>query len=251
MTKVLTIHSFRGGTGKSNITANLAALLAVDGARVGVVDTDIQSPGIQVLFGIGPPDAPVTLNDYLWGTCEITQAALDMTTRLGAPATGRLYLVPSSLDTGGISRVLRQGYDVNVLKDGFRTLIQALKLDYLLIDTHPGLNTETLHSIAMSSLLLIMLRPDQQDYLGTGITVQVARKLGVPEILLVVNKVPRAFDPATVRARVAAAYGCEVAAVLPHADEMMILASEGLFALRHPTHPLTTGLKSVVGRIRT
>ena len=135
--------------------------------------------------------------------------------------------------------------------DGFRTLIQALKLDYLLIDTHPGLNTETLHSIALSSLLLIILRPDQQDYLGTGVTVQVARKLGVPEIVLIVNKVPHAFDPATVQARVEAAYGCDVAAVLPHADEMMILASEGLFALHHPTHPLTAGLRSVVGRIRT
>jgi Mrp family chromosome partitioning ATPase len=37
-------HSFRGGTGKSNMTANVAALLAQSGKRVGVIDADIQSP---------------------------------------------------------------------------------------------------------------------------------------------------------------------------------------------------------------
>ena len=49
--KIVSIHSFRGGTGKSNTTANLASQVALTGKRVGIVDTDIQSPGIHVLFG--------------------------------------------------------------------------------------------------------------------------------------------------------------------------------------------------------
>ena len=52
MSRIVSIHSFRGGTGKSNTTANLAAILAASGRRVGVIDTDIQSPGIHVLFGL-------------------------------------------------------------------------------------------------------------------------------------------------------------------------------------------------------
>ena len=51
MSKIISVHSFRGGTGKSNTTANVTALLAREGLRVGVIDTDIQSPGIHVLFG--------------------------------------------------------------------------------------------------------------------------------------------------------------------------------------------------------
>ena len=50
MAQIISIHSFRGGTGKSNTTANIATIFAIDGRRVGVVDTDIQSPGIHVLF---------------------------------------------------------------------------------------------------------------------------------------------------------------------------------------------------------
>ena len=75
MSTIIAIHSFRGGTGKSNITANVAALLAVGGRRVGVIDTDIQSPGIHVLFGLDEEHMNYALNDYLWGTCTITQAA--------------------------------------------------------------------------------------------------------------------------------------------------------------------------------
>ena len=52
MAKVISVHSFRGGTGKSNTTANLAAVYAQQGKRVAVIDTDIQSPGIHALFGL-------------------------------------------------------------------------------------------------------------------------------------------------------------------------------------------------------
>ena len=50
MSKIISIHSFRGGTGKSNLTANLAAQAAALGNRVAIVDTDIQSPGILLDF---------------------------------------------------------------------------------------------------------------------------------------------------------------------------------------------------------
>ena len=42
--KIVSIHSFRGGTGKSNIAANLAAAAALDGKRVAVMDTDMANP---------------------------------------------------------------------------------------------------------------------------------------------------------------------------------------------------------------
>ena len=47
MSNIVSIHSFRGGTGKSNITASVAMLVAQAGHRVGIVDTDVQSPGIH------------------------------------------------------------------------------------------------------------------------------------------------------------------------------------------------------------
>lgn len=249
MSRIVSVHSFRGGTGKSNTTANLAALLAADGRRVGIIDTDISSPGIHVLFGLVEEEIKASLNDYLWGQCEIEQASQDVTARVGVPIKGKLFLVPSSMKPGDIARVLREGYDVGLLNDGYERLIEKLKLDVLMIDTHPGLNEETLLSIAISDALVIILRPDSQDYQGTAVTVEVARKLDVQRLLLVVNKVPSSFDTAAVKARVEKAYNSEVAGVLPHSDEMMALASSGIFVLRYPNHPVTGILKQIAARV--
>ena len=250
MAKIISIHSFRGGTGKSNTTANIAAHLAAAGERVGVIDTDIQSPGIHVIFSLDPSEVEHALNDFLWGRCPIERAAYDVTSRLGGRVDGRVFLIPSSLRTGEITRVLRDGYDVSLLHDGVQALVRELELDTLLIDTHPGLNEETLLSIAVSDALVIILRPDHQDYQGTGVTVEVARSLEVPKILLVVNKTPAQFEQSEVKRRVEETYQCEVAAVIPHSDELMTLASAGVFSMRFPQAPLTAIYRGLSERLR-
>lgn len=243
MAKIISVHSFRGGTGKSNITANLSALFAMQGNRVGVMDTDILSPGIHVLFGLDEERMKFSLNDYLWGKCEIDQAAYDVTDALGTPVKGRIFLIPSSIKAGEIARILREGYDVGLLNEGFSRLIDALELDILMIDTHPGLNEETLLSIAISDELVIILRPDQQDYQGTGVTIEVARKLDVPGLRLIVNKLPQVFDPVEVKRQVETTFDCQVLAVLPHSDDLMTLASSGIFITRYADHPLSRMLE--------
>jgi MinD-like ATPase involved in chromosome partitioning or flagellar assembly len=145
--------------------------------------------------------------------------------------------------------VLREGYDAQLLTTGFRRLVDDLDLDVLLIDTHPGLGEETLLSIVISHTLVVILRPDQQDYEGTGVTVQVARRLKVPNMVLLVNKVPAVFDVSAVRAQVEQAYGCEVISVLPHSDDLMSLASGGVFALHFPESPVTALYQQVAARL--
>ena len=249
MNRIISIHSFRGGTGKSNTAANISAILASQGLRVGVVDTDIQSPGIHVLYNLDEDDMGHSLNDYLYGKCSIADCAMDVSNRIGSPISGKIFLIPSSIRASEIARIIREGYDVGLLNQGFNDLLEELKLDALIIDTHPGLNDETLLSIAISDALLIILRPDSQDYQGTSVTVEVARKLDVPNLLLMVNKVPAIFDAKDVKTQVEENYNAEVVGILPHSDEMMALASTGIFALRYPNHPITEELRKVAKRL--
>lgn len=252
MSKIVSIHSFRGGTGKSNITANLAVLTALRGQRVGIVDTDVQSPGIHVLFGFDEDRVDKALNDYLWGRCRIEDTAYDVSAVLAPaspPPEAAVFLIPSSLRTGEIARVLREGYDVSRLNDGFRELQHALKLDYLFIDTHPGVNEETLLSIAVSDALVIVLRADYQDYQGTAVTVDLARRLETPRIMLVVNKVLPPIDTAAVKDTIGKTYGVPVAGVLPLSEDLVRLASHGVFSLVHPDHPVTDVLRTVAAQV--
>ena len=255
MAQIISVHSFRGGTGKSNLLANLAATMACHGQRVGIVDADIQSPGIHVLFGLNEGKMNYALNDYLWGRCNIKDTAYDVTHTLMAEqghtgmVKGSLYLIPSSIKASEIARVLREGYDVVRLNDGFQELIRSLNLDYLLIDTHPGLNEETLLSIGISNILVVLLRPDSQDFQGTAVTVDVARKLKVPKMLLVVNKALPAFDFADLQRQVETIYNASVAGILPLSEDMVQLASKGIFCLRYPDHLISQTIKGIAEQI--
>ena len=249
MAKIISIHSYRGGTGKSNITANVAACLATAGKRVAVVDTDIQSPGIHMLFGLEDTNGLRTLNDYLWERCRVREAAADVTPETVRNAGGEIWLVPSSLHAGEITKVLREGYDAGLMNDGLQDLIDELSLDYLLIDTHPGLNGETLLSIAISDVLVVLLRPDRQDFHGTAVTVAVARKLEVRQLVMVLNKVLPGVIERGFAEEVTRTYGAPVVGVLPEAPEMLELGSEGLFTLKFPDHPLSAQIRQVATRL--
>ena len=250
--KIVSIHSFRGGTGKSNTTANLASQVAMTGKRVGVVDTDIQSPGIHVLFGLDEHKMGKTLNDYLHGKATIREVGYSVGDNK-VEGEGRsqlagknLFLFPSSIKGKEISQILHEGVDFNKLNEGLQTAITEFDLDYLFIDTHPGLNEETLLSIATSDILIIILRPDNQDLQGTAVTVDVARSLDVPNLFLMVNKALPKYDFAEIKKDIEEQFQAVVTSVLPLSFDMAENASKDLFSLRYPDHEWSKALKNIV-----
>lgn len=255
MSKIVAIHSFRGGTGKTNTTANIAAQAALRGKRVAVIDTDIQSPGIHVLFGLDEQKMNHTLNEFLHGDCTIADVALNIGENVpDLPGLAKLknkdiWLIPSSINCAEISRILRDGYDVNLLNQGLHDIRKALELDYLFIDTHPGLHETTLLSLAISDMLIILLRPDQQDYQGTAVTVTIARSLDVPEIWLLVNKVLNKYDFKQIKDSVESIYNTEVIGVMPLSEDLVDLGSSDIFSLRYPDHPWSKTIINIVDKL--
>ena len=255
MGEIISIHSFRGGTGKSNVTANVATQAAMMGHRAAIVDTDIQSPGIHTLFGFDENMIEKALNDYLWGKASIEECAYPLHETSGNQP-GReylkdlkLWLIPSSIRTGEIARVLREGYDVGLLNEGFQEIIDELELDYLFIDTHPGLNEETLLSVAISSGLIIILRPDNQDFQGTAVTVDVARKLEVPRLRLVVNMALPTYDFQVMKESISDTFESKVAGVLPLSDDVASNASTHVFSALNPDHQWSETIREIAEEI--
>jgi MinD-like ATPase involved in chromosome partitioning or flagellar assembly len=252
LSKIVAVHSFRGGTGKSSLISNLAISMAKQGKRVGVIDTDLQSPGIHVMFGLEDETVEHTLNDYLSGRCALYEAAYDLTYLLpqqSAQNSGSLYLIPASAKANDITRILREGFQAERLLDGLSEVSHDLRLDFLLIDTHSGIDEETLQTIAACSLLVVVLRPDYQDYQGTSAIVELARMLSVSEMLLVVNKALPTLDVAAYQQQLEAAYEVSVAEILPFTEEMMHLASSEIFSVRYPDHPLIGAIDTVSRQI--
>ena len=238
MTKIASFYSFHRGTGKSTIIANLAALKAMDGSRVGIIDTGFQSPSIQILLGLDEDDIPHTLNDYLWNQCDIEQCAYDMTSALGKETKGKLHIIPSSTSSVEIMALMKKGYSTDLLNTGINDLCSSLELDYLFIDTHAGINEETLLALALSDAAGIILRFDHQDYQGTAITVGLAQTLEVPNIQIVLNQIPPDLPEKSARKQAKEGFGLEVASVIPHSNDVLQLGSSKILSVAYPDHPL-------------
>ena len=104
-------------------------------------------------------------------------------------------------------------------------------------------------SVAISDWLILILRPDRQDYLGTAVTIEVSRKLGVPNLLLVVNKALASMDQAALRKDVERSFAAELGAVLLLSEDMLRLGSAGIFALKFPDHQFTRAVAGLAARI--
>ncbi len=244
MGKIISIHSFRGGTGKSNIVANLSTFCAQQGARVGVIDTDIQSPGVHIIFGLGGKKLKNTLNDFLNGKCKIEDVAVDVSKSLNLK-DGKLFMLPAALDANEITKILREGYEISTMSDGFSEIMGALKLDYLFIDTHPGLNEETFLSIALSDILFVILRPDEQDLAGTLVTLEISKRFEIPKIFLIVNKVLQKYKATEVEKQIQKAFHTPVAGIIYFSEEFADQSSKDVFVVSHPNGAFS----EVIGQI--
>lgn len=248
MATIVAVHSYGGGTGKTHSAASMATLMAMEGLRVAVVDLDVGSPALHLLFQLSDVTMVHGLRDYLMGDCEIEDAAYDVSAHLGSSA-GTVFVVPSRISEERILDLLHRRYDVGLLGDGFARLVRLLNLDVLLLDTPSGTNDEALLALTVADVAAIVLRPSRQDYRGTELVMALARHLGVPRTVLVVNMVPPSMDPDEVRAIAEQTYETKVAALLPHCAEVGELADHGVFVLANPEHQITHRYRDLVREI--
>jgi MinD-like ATPase involved in chromosome partitioning or flagellar assembly len=241
MARIIAMHSYRGGTGKSITAANLAVLMAQRGYRVALVDADLQAPALNVLLSTKAPTECRSLTDFLLGRCEIDRAAHEI--------SGNLFLVPARSGVSDIDEIMMRGYDVGLMREGFDRLAEQFDLDVLVVDTHAGINNETAISVGIADQLVIVTRADRLDVTGAGESIALANRLNCPRRAVVVNLAPDKEMPAKIRADVERVYGVEITAVVPYAPEMAALAGEELLVTAFPEHPLVGGYQEIIDAI--
>jgi flagellar biosynthesis protein FlhG len=123
--RVIAVTSGKGGVGKSNVTVNLAVVLAQNGERVMVMDADMGLANIDVLLGLS---AGQNLSHVINGECMLED------TILNGPAG--IKIIPASSGVTSMSD-LTPAQNAGIIRS-FSEL--TLPVDTLLIDTAAGLS---------------------------------------------------------------------------------------------------------------
>jgi MinD-like ATPase involved in chromosome partitioning or flagellar assembly len=249
---IISFHSVRRGSGKTTIVANLAALLASQGRRAVVIEADFHSPSLQIFFKLPDWKISHSLNDYVLGQCSIDQAIYDVTpssfenTGGTEHRSGKLCLAPAVLSRSDAYEKLRSLYTFDCLQEGLNQIIQTYQPDAIFFDNMAGLHEEALLSVASSSSLVMIMQVDPSYFQDTAVAVEIAQKLKVPEIFLVMNNTPASIDMQKAREQMEKTYQRKVLAILPQSIDIAALASSGLLVVDKPQAPILSQLRLIL-----
>src|SRR5260370_36415606 len=185
--KVIGVEWLKGGTGKTTLTANLASTLALD-HRVGVMDLDVCGPGLHVPFGLRKGDIKAALTDIFLGAASPDDVVVDLSRKYGL-SKGGLFFCPASNKVEDMLRLLKSGLEVSVFQDILQKVGESKNLDYIIVDTHPGVENDTVLAMGCCDALILVYRVDQQDLFGTAVMVLLAETFEKPTYLAL-NMVP-------------------------------------------------------------
>jgi chromosome partitioning protein len=180
LSKCIAFHSYKGGTGKTTLAANLAALLAKKGYRVFLLDLDVYAPSLQSYFETVPKK---WINDFLYGSAELEEVIQDFTPLIESHGSatnnsdrtkqGHLWIGFSNADKEDIYK-LEGGAGTPSTKRLLRKfvlLMQSLRsehdADYIIIDTSPGIRYWSLNALVVADVLLLTLKMSDLDIVGT------------------------------------------------------------------------------------
>lgn len=188
MTKCIAFHSYKGGTGKTTLAGNFAAVLAKSGFKVCLLDLDVYAPSLQSYFMVEPKK---WINDYLYSEADIGDVMQDLTPKVleidmqsketqseASPQgtkdnlRGKLWIGFSNAKKEEIYK-LEGGADTT-RKQFLRRfillreqLITNYDADFIVIDTSPGIRYWSINALAVADILFLTLKAGDLDIEGT------------------------------------------------------------------------------------
>jgi ATP-binding protein involved in chromosome partitioning len=117
---IVAVSSGKGGVGKSTVAVNLAVSLALDGARVGLMDADVYGPNVPIMLGASEARPEVDVNKLI-----------------PIEAFGVKFMSMALLQPGDKPMIVR-GPILHGLVKQFLSDVKWGELDYLIVDMPPG-----------------------------------------------------------------------------------------------------------------
>ena len=253
----LAVHSFKGGTGKTSISINLAAIMAARKKNVCVLDWDFSGPSFHDIFDFANEDIKYYLNDVIMDECEPREALIDLSDKLKTP--GKFWIGFANPDPAEIQEIARKGrkWQMRALSKIFG-LRQELSpnVDLTIFDTSPGIHYSSINAIISSDIVIIVMKPYKPDFGGTKRMVEAIHESLEKKSFLLINKAPievvmSPSDSSNLKSKVQNFFSdtrkVELLGVIP--CYCSVAQFDTVIALEHEAHPFVEILRSFLPRL--
>jgi MinD-like ATPase involved in chromosome partitioning or flagellar assembly len=253
--KIIAVHSYKGGTGKTLLSINLAALYANRGKSACLLDLDFRAPSLQAIFKVR--DVEYWVNDYLNGVCDINKVLKDLS--MSHARRGRFFVGLANPSTEAIREMTAKDRKWEMKALGRllslkASLIENMQFDYVIFDTSPGLQYSSINAIVSSDIALVISGTDISDIRGTTRMIEELYELFEKKTGLIMNKVlSEVLSSKTERAdlvkKLMNGYGLPLVEMIPCFCDILREGGTKVFATVNPEHPFIKTLDQVATSI--
>jgi septum site-determining protein MinD len=232
MTRVYTIASGKGGTGKTMTVVNLGTSLALLGKQTIILDADIGMANLGLVLGL--ERSKITLHEVLAGEADVSQAVYQLPTGL--------KVVPSGISLRGF-----QDADPDRLQFVMNELIKGV--EYVIIDAPAGINKDGVIPLAISDEVLLVVNPELSSMLDAAKVEAVVDIVGGSLGGIVINRVPPYRASITVQ-KIGEVMNAPVLGVIPEDPNVRTAtAFKTPVVVRYPDSPASRGYKALAARL--
>lgn len=252
--KIITLHSFKGGAGKSVVSANLAADLALKGKKVALIDLDLRGPTLATVFSGLTDKSDGNLNEFLMGKRVKIFKKVKIGEKNGENII--LYVSPSKMESHVDEILSNPKVSKKMLTRliSIKNYLNRNNFDFVIIDNSAGINMSSMNSIVLADYLILVTRPNYFEIEGLLFTLeQIYTKLGDEnlKILLVINQIPTVVSAEELIKKIEDKIGeMKFQKVLstiriPCYCEMPIEATKSVIVLTQPKHSFSKNIDEI------
>ena len=255
MGKIIAVHSYKGGTGKTSISANLAATYAKRGKKVCLMDLDFRAPSLHAVFK--KKDLDYWLNDYLNGVCEIDKVLVDESKDHGNG--GKLMVALANPSTEAIRDMTAKDRKWEMKALGRllalrSALVNDGNFDYIIFDTSPGLQYSSINAIVAADLVLVVTSLDASDINGSQRMTSELYDLFEKKTGILVNKVVADHlsskeEQKKFNKYIKSVHTLPILATIPCYCEVLRAAGDFIFSEEKPDHPFTKTIEKLATKV--
>ena len=250
---IVTMHSYKGGTGKTLLSTNLAATFSKQGKNVCLIDLDLRAPSIHSIFKA--ENTTSWFNDYLNNGCQIQESLIDLSSNI--PGSGKFFVGFANPSTQAIRDMLTKdrGWEMKALGKLLelrRTLINSGEFDCVVFDTSPGMQFSSINAIVAADLVMVATTGDRSDVEGTRRMLIGLYKLFEKKTGIIINKISsESFCAASWSTR----FGNpeflhpSILGILPCFCDILKAQGKFLYTIENPNHPFTLMLQEIAKNI--